>query len=187
MHKNSLSPALTRVLRHFAAGSALLFAAAAPLQATEANLLLRSGKAGGDYERTGIAVRLPALWSHELVQWKVDLQPELEVSQFNYNGKAAGPDTLYQGGGIGVLRFQRKGDGWQPYAELGLGVSLFNRDSLGTKNFSTHFQFSEHMAVGVDFSKKWWIGGQYSHYSNADIDRPNDGIDLYQFVIGTRF
>ena len=40
------------------------------------------------------------------------------------------------------------------------------------------------LAVGVELTKRGYAGRQYSHYSNADIEKPNDGIDLLQLVIG---
>lgn len=58
---------------------------------------------------------------------------------------------------------------------------------MGTRTFSTHFQFSEHLGLGVEFAEKWFGGWQFSHYSNAEIEKPNDGIDLHQIVVGARF
>jgi hypothetical protein len=41
--------------------------------------------------------------------------------------------------------------------------------------------------VRVELTERGYAGLQYSHYSNADIEEPNDGIDLHQIVIGAHF
>ena len=53
--------------------------------------------------------------------------------------------------------------------------------------YCARFQFSQHLAVGVEFAKWGFVGLQYSHYSNADIEKPNDGLDLHQIVLGAKF
>lgn len=62
-----------------------------------------------------------------------------------------------------------------------------SRDTLGDKDFPTRFQFSQHLGPGVEFARRGYAGLQYSHYSNADIEKPNDGIDLHQIVLGAHF
>lgn len=191
-------PRLQHALRHtgdFAMAKALLACALALLAATPAQaandandaLVLRYGESDSDYERIGLGLRLAPVWSADWGAWKAQLRPELELSHFRYTGPAAGPDSLEQGGAIAHFRVRRGTGGVRPYAEAGLGVSLFSNDALGEKQFSTHFQFSEHVGLGVEFSERWFAGWQYSHYSNADIDKPNDGIDLNHLVVGMYF
>ncbi len=166
---------------------ALALLAASPVWAGDKQILLRYGESDGDYERSGIGLRLAPIWSADWGHWKALLRPEFELSHFRYTGPAAGPDSLEQGGAIAHFRVRRGTGGMRPYAEAGLGGSLFSNDQLGRKMFSTHFQFSEHLGLGLEFAESWFAGWQYSHYSNADIDTPNDGIDLHQLVVGAHF
>jgi opacity protein-like surface antigen len=159
-------------------------AASAAAEGPEIALLI--GEADSDYERVGLGVRFAPLWSTDWGNWKASLRPELELGHFRYTGPSSGPDSLDQIGGIGLLHLHYGEGRFRPYAEAGLGIALFSRDRLGSKNFSTHFQFSEHLTVGIEFAKRWFAGLQYSHYSNADIEKPNDGLDLHQIVIGMR-
>lgn len=145
------------------------------------------GEAGGDYERAGLGLRFGPMWSGDWGNWKVSLRPELELSHFRYTGASPGPDSLNQVGGIGRLHLHYGEGRLRPYAEAGLGVSLFSRDTLGGKDFGSRFQFSQHLGLGVEFAKRGFAGLQYSHYSNADIEKPNDGLDLHQIVVGAYF
>jgi lipid A 3-O-deacylase len=160
-------------------------AASAATEGPEIALLV--GEAGSDYERAGLSLRFGPMWSADWGNWKASLRPELELSHFRYTGAGPGPDSLNQGGAIGRLHLHYGDRRWRPYAEAGLGVSLFSRDRLGSKAFSTHFQFSQHVALGVELSGRGFAGLQYSHYSNGGIDELNDGIDLHQIVIGAHF
>lgn len=165
----------------------LLLLASAQAWGQEKEILLRYGQAGGKYEGAGVALHLDSLWSRDLGNWKMNLMPELELTHFRYTGSQPGPDSLNEGGVKGMVRISRGGGSVKPYAEVGLGASLFSRDRLATKDFSTHFQFSEHVGLGAEFGNGWFAGWRYSHYSNAGIKQPNDGIDLHQLVIGVSF
>lgn len=150
-------------------------------------VLKHGGNAAGDYERTGVGLRFKPLWVHEGTGWDATLHPEVELSRFRYTGSHPGNDRLSQAGAIGLLRVQKRDGGLRPYAEIGLGAALFSGARLGRKDISTHFQFSQHLGFGLEFSGGWNLGLQYSHYSNADIKKPNDGLDLYQILFGKRF
>lgn len=164
----------------------LALAVTASASATDVDVMLRHGDDGSHYEGTGIGLRFGSWWSRDFGQWHTTLNPELEVNHFRYNGPASGPSNLNQAGAMGMFRL-RHGDGsFRPFAEFGLGISLFSRDHLGGKNFSTPYQFSEHVGLGLEFAY-WFAGWRFSHYSNAGIETPNDGIDLNQLVLGVSF
>jgi len=149
---------------------------------------LRGGEDGNDYERIGLSMRLNPLWSSRWGNWQVSALPELELSHLRYTGPAAaGPDSMNQVGAIALLHLHHGEGRMRPYVEAGLGASLFSHDRLGNKDFSTRFQFSEHLGLGLEFAGRWFAGLQYSHYSNADIKKPNNGLDLQQIVIGAHF
>lgn len=160
--------------------------AAAPACADELAAALRHG-ASGDYHRIGASLRLGALWNADWGNWRAALHPELEVGRIRYHGSRPGADHLDQGGAVALFRVVREGSGLRPYAEIGVGAALFSRTSLGNKDFSTRFQFSEHLGLGVELPRGFSVGWRFSHYSNADLKLPNDGIDFHQIVIGARF
>ena len=175
------------VALHALLALSLALLAEAPQRAAATEVVLRYGEGDSDYSRIGVGLRFGPVWSDNWGNWKATLDPELELSQFRYDGPASGPDSLEQGGVIAHFRASHGSGRWRPYAEAGLGLSLFSNDTLGAKAFSTHFQFSEHLGLGVEFAEKWFAGWQFSHYSNAQIEKPNDGIELHQVVVGAHF
>ena len=105
--------------------------------------------------------------------WNIDVIPEFGLVQFkdNVSGKELKqiyftPMISYQMGKFTI-------DG-------GIGISLLNGQHLGEKNISTNFQFTDHIGIGYTFYKKYKIGYRITHVSNADIKRPNPGIDSQQ-------
>lgn len=67
------------------------------------------------------------------------------------------------------------------YLEAGIGGSYFEETELGDRQLSTHFQFEDRIALAWQYSETSHarIRFGYSHYSNADIKQPNDGLDYY--------
>jgi lipid A 3-O-deacylase len=176
-------------VRQAARALAILAFAFAPFAAAAEGpgIALVVGQTDSDYERAGLSLRFGPMWSTDWGNWKASLRPELELSHFRYTGAGPGPNSLNQVGGIGLLHLHYGEGRFRPYAEAGLGVSLFSRDTLGSKDFGSRFQFSQHLGLGVEFAQRGFAGLRYSHYSNADIEKPNDGIDLHQIVLGAYF
>jgi lipid A 3-O-deacylase len=75
---------------------------------------------------------------------------------------------------------QNNGKGF--YTEAGVGFHLLSRTSLGTRQFSTAFQFGEHLGIGYRFGVNGALdlGVRYQHLSNASIRQPNNGINFTQ-------
>lgn len=182
-------PSLVAALATTCAGVLLALTPASAALAADGDrsLVFRYGEADDDYERLGVALRFGPWWSWDRGGWHASLHPEIEVNRFRHSGPAAGPDGRYEIGGIGTLQLHYGNSRVRPYAELGLGVALFSNDQLGDKQFSTHFQFSQHVLLGVEIARRGFAGLQYAHYSNGDLEDPNDGIDLHEVVIGMRF
>ncbi len=68
------------------------------------------------------------------------------------------------------------------YLEAGIGAHLLSRTSLGSKRYSTAFQFGEHIGFGYRFGARgaYDLSYRYQHVSNGDIKTPNNGADLHQ-------
>ncbi len=91
-----------------------------------------------------------------------------------------------------VLRYQRDArlsSGVTPFAEAGLGVHLLSGTHIGNNDLSTAFQFASLVGVGLGFGERgqYELTYRFTHFSNADIKQPNDGIDLHLLKLGYNF
>jgi hypothetical protein len=62
---------------------------------------------------------------------------------------------------------------------MGVGISLLSKSSIGSREKSTNFQFSDEIGLGVsDTSDKLRVGFTYRHISNLGIALPNNAVDF---------
>ncbi|RUO45855.1 acyloxyacyl hydrolase [Pseudidiomarina aquimaris] len=80
-----------------------------------------------------------------------------------------------------VFQWQIAGEQRPLYVEAGIGVSVLDGTTIGDRNLSIHFQFEDRLALSWQYSSasKARISLAYTHYSQADLDRPNDGLDFF--------
>lgn len=169
-----------------ALGGAVL-AGAALSCAAEPGVALQGGRYES-VETVGLQVTLDDWFRAERGGWRVVGYPELQVNRHEHNG-----DKLWQGGVFATFRVDPAHARMRPYVEAGLGANVFSRGDLGSKDFSTRFQFGELIGVGVAWggntgaANETWVGLRFTHYSNAGIKKPNPGLEALQLVIGHRF
>lgn len=65
----------------------------------------------------------------------------------------------------------------QPFVEAGVGGALFMDTHYEGRNLSTAFQFEDGIAAGLHVGRGE-VALAFSHYSNADIKKPNNGLDM---------
>lgn len=95
-------------------------------------------------------------------------------------------------GAVGVAaRYQFSSHGtWAPYLEYGLGGALIsNLRVTDNRRFSTHFQFSNRLEMGIRYGQDMEneLGLALWHYSNAFIKEPNPGVDYISLRYTRRF
>ena len=91
-----------------------------------------------------------------------------------------------------VFRYQRDANlsnGVRPYAEAGIGPQLLSNTRLGFQSYSTALQFGSLLGVGLGFGSngQYEIAYRFQHISNADIKKPNDGMNLHLLRVGYAF
>lgn len=190
-----MSPAISpRSLRSrsktVVARSALVFVA---LGATAATCSAQHGIAiqGGGYDdvdSVGVQWTLPAWFERDYGNWRLAGHPEIQLNRHTRRG-----DALYQAGAFATLRFQRDVGRVHPYVEAGLGVHYLSRRTIGPTEYSTHYQFGQHLGFGLAWGAEAgqhgeiWLGARFVHLSNAGLKKPNPGLDSLQLVVGHRF
>lgn len=69
------------------------------------------------------------------------------------------------------------GSAARPFVEAGIGAAVFLDTRYEDRGFSTAFQFEDRLAAGMHLGDGE-LALAYTHYSNADIKTPNDGLDI---------
>ena len=78
-----------------------------------------------------------------------------------------------------VLVYEFAGQNVKPYVELGIGVALFSETEIENNDLGSSFQFEDRFGVGLRFAGGHEVGIRATHYSNAGISSPNNGIESY--------
>jgi len=107
-------------------------------------------------------------WDLAIAHWRADVPAGLN-------------DSLVDIGLTPTVRWQAN-DLRGFYLEAGVGLHFLSRTSLGGRRFSTAFQFGDHLGFGYRFGAKgaYDLGYRFQHHSNADIKKPNAGMDFHQ-------
>jgi lipid A 3-O-deacylase len=77
-----------------------------------------------------------------------------------------------------------------PYVEAAVGFHLLSDLRVNfRRNFSTHFQFGDHVGAGVRFGpeQRYDASVRFQHLSNGGLARPNPGINFLQLRLAYRF
>ncbi|WP_412176350.1 acyloxyacyl hydrolase [Halomonas sp. HP20-15] len=76
-----------------------------------------------------------------------------------------------------ALRYQWFPAASRPFVEFGIGAALFLDTELDERSVSTSFQFEDRLAAGMALGRGE-MSLSLTHYSNAGIKRPNDGLNV---------
>lgn len=63
--------------------------------------------------------------------------------------------------------------------ELGIGLAIHDADKIERRVFGSHFNFEDHVGVGLGYQDTHFLTLRYFHYSNANLHFPNTGIDFF--------
>lgn len=111
-------------------------------------------------------------WQGEVARWHSDSQNSTQV------------------GVTPAVRWRPNGwdSGWFVEGGIGLNV-IFPKYDTRKKEFSTTFNFGDHIAIGkrfgADQQHEWSV--RFQHFSNARIKKPNPGENFLQFRYTQRF
>lgn len=132
---------------------------------------LRGVRAG--YRVTDLPIQLP--------NWlgSPDLHLEAALNHWQDSNNTADNITAFTVSPI--VSWQIAGTQRPLYLEAGIGGSYFDTTRLGDRRLSTQFQFEDRVSLSWQYNKTAdaRISLGYTHYSNADIKRPNDGLDFF--------
>jgi len=85
-----------------------------------------------------------------------------------------------------VQYFGTPSDSYNLYIEAGVGLSFISDTIIGCHNMTSNFHFEDRIGVGIK-TECCDVNLRYMHYSNASIQKPNDGIDIIIFTLSHEF
>jgi opacity protein-like surface antigen len=136
-----------------------------------------------DMGRVGIQWDWDKKWFADSA-WHLTGYWDLQVGYWNGDkGRNSLNDEIWDLGFTPVFRLEPSNPGSvAPYVEAGIGAHLLSETKINDKQFSTAFQFGDHIGAGLRFGDRhaYELGYRFQHLSNASIKRPNDGINFHQ-------
>lgn len=118
-------------------------------------------------------------------RWRLGLRHELELAAW----RVPHARNIVELGYSPVLRLERPnptGDGLF-FVEGSIGVRLLSHTRLSpTRSLSTAFQFADMLGLGWQWGRST-LGLRLQHISNADIKKPNPGINFAHVYYRYRF
>jgi lipid A 3-O-deacylase len=109
---------------------------------------------------------------------------DLSVGHWHAHNPEGGNHDVGDVGVTPVFRVtERVRSAYAPYAELAVGIHYLSEHRIyAGRDMSTHFQFGDHVGLGVSFGAQqaWDLGVRLQHLSNAGLKNPNPGINFYQ-------
>ena len=136
---------------------------------------------GDRYSRFELQYETPSIWTQSFggSLGRLDITPEVGLAYWHAHDGEPGPGSVWQLNLIPMFRWWL-GSSQRFYVEAGVGPTVFNHVRFADKNYSTAFQFGDHIGMGYLLDKHSRIGLRYSHFSNADIKEPNPGFEVIQ-------
>lgn len=124
-----------------------------------------------------------ALWQSG--NWRIQLHHEFEIASWHV------PEArdLVAMGYSPVFRLERTMDGGGSalFGEASIGMRLLSHVRISPdRTMSTAFQFSDMIGAGWEWGRST-LGVRFHHLSNADIKKPNPGINFAEVYYRYRF
>jgi lipid A 3-O-deacylase len=135
-----------------------------------------SVEAGRGNDRTNV-LRIAAQW-----RWRKERPVDERWRLLGYWEASAGAwesadDSSADFALTPVFRVERYGRQRVPYIEAAIGFHILSRHISRERQFSTNFQFGDHIGAGIR-SGKYDFGLRAQHISNGGIRHPNPGINF---------
>lgn len=138
--------------------------------------------AGPQAVRSTLAWQSPVLWrrAETADAGRLEATVELGVSYWSAHGER-GPCCVWQLSAVPLLRWWPGAGRW--FVEGGIGATLFSHTHFADRAISTAFQFGDTVGVGYQFTPDLRVSLRFAHFSNADIKRPNPGLNVLQLSL----
>jgi len=149
------------------------------------------GEENTDLWRLGLQWRWHKRWFAESA-WTLGAYWDLQAGRWRGPLKPGEPhQETWDLGITPVFRLERAArTALVPYFEAAIGFHLLSDLRINADtNFSTHFQYGDHLAAGVMFGpqQRYDLSLRLQHLSNGGIAHPNPGINFIELRAAYRF
>jgi lipid A 3-O-deacylase len=123
-------------------------------------------------------------WNDNLMQvrgWDLSTYWQLEFSKWQQVDDGTQNGANVTAGIIPMFRFTGTPGYYQPFIDVGVGISLFTDSKMEGHEFGSNFQFTDVLSVGMNSGKRnqWGFAYKFEHYSNGSVRPPNSGINFH--------
>lgn len=182
---SSLSSSLRRALPRLALGAVLASVATQAFAAEPRSAWFVQGGVAEDAQSLTVGMSRDWRWQKQYRYGHISGQWQGEVARWHSDSQ-----NSTQVGVTPAVRWRPNGwdDGWFVEGGIGLNV-IFPKYDTRKKEFSTTFNFGDHIAIGkrfgADQQHEWSL--RFQHFSNGRIKKPNPGENFLQFRYTQRF
>ncbi len=163
--------------------AALLAGAVATAPAHASELSVLAGSWDG-YHNLTLAWQSSPLWQHDFGTKRLDLSLEASAGRVFGPSDSLGSPLWH----VGLTPFLRWWFTQDTAIEAGIGANVFSGTYIGSKRISTAYQFGDSLGLYHRIAETpWGVGLRFTHYSNADIKRPNPGQNYMQVRLSYEF
>lgn len=139
-----------------------------------------------------VGVQLPWDWRRSFIGGELTGHWDAHIAHWRVSAGAAGPDRRQwtQLAVVPTLRLRFDGGRSPWFMEGGIGLSWLNgKFETREKKFSTRFNFTDHLGVGMNFGERWQheLMLAVRHVSNGGIRKPNPGENFVQLRYAMAF
>ena len=171
---------------------AALLGALAPSTACAGEAMMFGGMSTTDLRQYGVGWRFGDWKTFERGgNWRYGIGSELTLGYWRGIEGGAVDNELWDAGFTNTLRMTRISGGTpRPYFEGGLGMHVLSGVKINLdRDLGIAFQFGEFIGVGMRFGEdeRHSLAFRLMHESNANIDKPNNGISAGLLVFTTAF
>ena len=120
--------------------------------------------------------------------WSLDVSPIVGASYWNADSGSAYAHHAWDLAYVPMMHWRHPVASQTNFdVEFGIGPAYLSEASIGDRQKSTNFQFSDHFGLGVGSSDgKWRVGFEFRHISNLSIQTPNAAVDYKGIAISYR-
>jgi hypothetical protein len=171
-----------------AAAAVLCFAP--PVRAMDSVSFGIGGGDSTDMVRVGAQSKWKRRWL-DTGNWHLGGYWDLQAGYWKGHSGAGGNTSLADLGFTPTFRVQQSArSSVSPYLEAAIGFHYLSKKRIhASKRFGTRFEFGDHVGAGVRFGERgrYDLGVRLQHLSNANLEKPNPGINFLQLRFQQHF